>query len=89
VRTGDSDARILARAVEGTKTLDRGETGQYPVAAQSGNFVLVADASFISGSELYDADNEQFVSNLLTFLVSGDKDEDVPPTEGTDTPGGP
>lgn len=79
-RTGASDAEMLASAVEGTRTLGRDRTGDYPVVARNGGFVLVADASFVSASELYDADNELFVSNLLTFLVSGDKPDDVPST---------
>ena len=77
VQTGD-DAEVRMRATSGTKTLERRQTGEFPVVAQNGNFVLVADTSFLKSSEIYDMDNEQFVSNLLEFLVSGDKDEDVP-----------
>jgi hypothetical protein len=86
VRTGDG-ARIRMRAVPGTRTLERRQAGQYPVAAQNGNFVLVADTSFLKSSELYDLDNERFAGNLLEFLVSGDKDEDVPQTSGSDNGG--
>lgn len=89
VRTGDSDAETLVRAVDGTRTADRGVEDEYDVAARNGNFVLVADASIIERSELYDAHNERFVSNLLSFLVSGDKPDDVPPTATPDEdPGG-
>ncbi|PSP66290.1 hypothetical protein BRC79_07660 [Halobacteriales archaeon QH_8_67_27] len=77
VQTGD-DAEVRMRATSGTQTLERRQSGEYPVVAQNGNFVLVADTSFLKSSELYDMDNEQFVNNLLEFLVSGDKDEDVP-----------
>jgi len=85
VRTGDG-AQVLLRAAPGTKTDERRQEGQYPIAAQNDNFVLVADTSFLKSSEIYDMDNEQFVSNLLEFLVSGDKDEDVP--EGSGDMGG-
>jgi len=89
VRTGDSDAEMLVRAVDGTRTADRGVAGEYDVAARNGNFVLVADASLVERSELFDAHNERFVGNLLTFLVSGDKPDDVPPTATPDEdPGG-
>jgi len=88
VRTGDSDAASLVRAVDGTRRADRGTTGEYDVAARNGNFVLVADASFVERSELYDAHNERFVGNLLTFLVSGDKPDDVPRTTTPDDSGG-
>jgi len=89
VRTGDSDAETLVQAVDGTRTADRGIEGEYDVAARNGNFVLVADASLVERSELYDAHNERFVGNLLTFLVSGDKPDDVPPTATpAEDPGG-
>jgi len=80
IRTGDSDAETLVQAVDGTRTADRGVAGEYDVAARNGNFVFVADASLVERSELYDAHNERFVGNLLSFLVSGDKPDDVPPT---------
>ncbi|WP_123532906.1 DUF4350 domain-containing protein [Halosimplex salinum] len=85
VQTGD-DASVRVRAGPGTKTLERRQAGQHPVAAQNDNFVLVADTSFLKSSERYDMDNEQFISNLLDFLVSGDKDDDVP--SGGDGGGG-
>lgn len=83
--TADSDADVLVESVAGTKTLTRGQTGQYPIVARNDTFVLVADASFLERSELYDVDNEQFVSNLLAFLVGGEKETGVPPTP-TPTP---
>jgi len=81
VRTGDG-AQVRMRALPGTRTLERRQAGQYPVAAQNDNLVLVADTSFLKSSELYDLDNEQFAANLLEFLVSGDKDDDVPQGSG-------
>lgn len=86
VQTGN-DAQIRMRAASGSQTLERRQVGQYPVAAQNDNFVLVADTSFLKSSELYDMDNEQFVSNLLDFLVSGDKDDDVPQGSGNSSNG--
>ena len=77
VRTGDGP-QVRMRALSGTRTLERRQASQYPVAAQNDNFVMVADTSFLKSSELYDLDNERFASNLLEFLVSGDKDDDVP-----------
>ncbi|WP_459192501.1 DUF4350 domain-containing protein [Halosimplex sp. J119] len=78
----NDQADVRLRALPGSKTLDRRIEGEHPVAAQNGNFVLVGDTSFLKSSERYDMDNEQFISNLLEFLVSGDKDEDVPATGG-------
>jgi len=88
LRTGDSDAETVVQAVNGTRTIDRGVVGEYEVAARNGNFVLVADASMIERSELYDAHNERFVGNLLSFLVSGDKPDDVPQTATPDDDNG-
>ncbi|ELZ22445.1 hypothetical protein C475_18073 [Halosimplex carlsbadense 2-9-1] len=85
VQTGD-DSQVHMRALSGTRTLERRQASRYPVAAQSGNLVMVADTSFLKSSELYDLDNEQFAGNLLEFLVSGDKDEGVP--QGSDGNGG-
>ncbi|MFB6139143.1 MAG: DUF4350 domain-containing protein [Halosimplex sp.] len=85
VRTGDGP-QISIRAVSGTETLERRQAGRYPVAARSGNMVMVADTSFLKSSELYDMDNERLVSNVLQFLVSGDKEEGVP--EGDSGAGG-
>lgn len=84
----DDSATVVARAVEGTETLERRQAARYPVAAQNGNFVLVGDSAFVESSERYDVDNEQFVSNLLEFLVTGDKDEDVPSAGGSGGFGG-
>lgn len=87
VRTGD-DPQVRMRAIAGTRTLERRQAGQYPVAAQNDNLVMVADTSFLKSSELYDLDNERFAGNLLEFLVSGDKNEDVPRGSGGTGDGG-
>lgn len=81
-----SDAEPVLRAVEGTRTLSTRRTGDYAVAARNDNVTVVGDSSFVSPSELYDADNERLTSNLLSFLVTGDKPDDVPGADnGTET----
>lgn len=82
VPTGDVDVRYTA--VDGTRQLQTDREGELPVVVRSDNVVFVADSDFITRSELYDADNEVFVGNLLTFLVSGDKPDDVPEASGSD-----
>jgi hypothetical protein len=72
VVTEGDEANTLYTAVEGTKTMDTRRTGTYPVVVRSDSVVFVADGSFLSQPELYDADNEVFTSNLLSFLASGD-----------------
>lgn len=82
-----TDAEVLFTATNGTRTLETRRNGTYPTVVRNGNLVFVADSDFITTSELYDADNEVFTSNLLNFLVSGDKPDDVPETPGQ-TPDG-
>ncbi|MBX0287661.1 GldG family protein [Halomicroarcula sp. F28] len=66
-------------ATEGTTLSTTRESDTYGVLAQEGNFVTVGDASIFDQEYLYHADNEVLVSNLLDFLVSGDKSpEDAP-----------
>ena len=72
VVTNGSDVNTLYAAVEGTKTIDTRRAGTYPVVVRNGGMVFVADGSFLSQPELYDADNEIFTSNLLSFLAAGD-----------------
>ncbi len=83
------DIEMLYTAADGTKTLDTRREGDYAMAVRNENLVFVADSSFLDQSEVYDADNEVFIGNLLTFLVSGDLDEDFPSDGGATGPGPP
>jgi hypothetical protein len=68
-------ATPLLPAVEGTRAMKTDRTGTYHTAARNGNFLLVADASFMRDGEVYDADNEVFVSNVLGYLLGAESDE--------------
>ena len=72
VVTSGDDVAVHYTAVEGTKTIDTRRAGTYPVVVRNDSVVFAADGSFLSQPELYDADNEVFTGNLLSFLVSGD-----------------
>ena len=72
VATSGDDVTVHYTAVEGTKTIDTRRADTYPVVVRNDSMVFVADGSFLSQPELYDADNEVFTSNLLSFLVRGD-----------------
>jgi len=88
VRTGGgADALVTtvpSAALESTR-----ESGEYTVLARNDNVVAVGDVSFLTPDSYREADNEILVGNLATFLVSGDKDPDVPSTGSSDdqTPG--
>jgi len=72
VVTDSDDVAVHYTAVEGTKTIDTRRADTYPVVVRNDSMVFVADGSFLSQPELYDADNEVFIGNLLSFLASGD-----------------
>ncbi len=76
------DIEVLYTAADGTRTLDTRREGEYAMAVRSENLVFVADSTFMQESDVYDTDNEVFVSNLMDFLVSGDLDDNFP-TDGT------
>jgi len=65
-----TDADVLYTAADGTRTLNSRRGGTFPVVVRNENVVFVADSDFVTAAEVYDADNEVFVSNLLEFLVS-------------------
>jgi hypothetical protein len=70
--SGDDNVNDLMTTVRGTKTIDTRRADTYPVVARNDSVVFVADGSFLSQPELYDADNEVFTSNLIEFLLRGD-----------------
>lgn len=75
-----TDAEVLFTASDGTRKLETRRAGTFPTVVRNDTMVFVTDSDFMTTSELYDADNEVFVSNLMNFLVSGDKPDDVPRT---------
>lgn len=84
IPVGDEDADVLYTAADSARTYETERDGARPVVVRNDNVVVVADSDILTTSELYDADNEVFVSNALNFLVSGDKPDDVPATSGED-----
>ncbi|ERG92710.1 MAG: RNase PH-related exoribonuclease [Haloquadratum walsbyi J07HQW1] len=68
----DSRATTVFTAVDDTKTLETRRTGTYPTVVRNDDMVFVADSTFIQPIELYDTDNEVFVSNLMQFLLGGE-----------------
>lgn len=55
--------------------------GEYTIAAHVGNVTTVGDTDFLSPASVTVADNEEFVTGLARFLVSGDKEPISPDTE--------
>lgn len=74
---------------ERTELSETREQSRYNVVVRSGNVVAIGDSSVL-GQEYYQrADNEVFVSNLLDFLVSGQKIPANAPTPTTPEAGSP
>lgn len=82
------DGQILLRTAEQTRLI-RGDTpARHPVAVRSGNVVAVGDKTFLQDNNFNVVDNERFIENLGTFLISGDRRQtllDYPALAG-DTP---
>lgn len=73
-------ARVSSDRTEGTRT----------VAARDDNVVALGDASLLNSEWIRRNDNEAFVSSVLEFLVTGDKEDGVPaPSAGVDGPSPP
>ncbi|WP_336336777.1 DUF4350 domain-containing protein [Haloarcula brevis] len=84
----NGDAETTFTAAEGTRTLETRRTGTYPTVVRNDNMVFVTDSTFIRSSEIYDADNEVFVGNLLAFLLEGEAPGGDAPDAGFVTDGG-
>jgi hypothetical protein len=69
----NSPAKPLLQATDGTQRFSTRRSGQYVTAARTSNLVVVSDTTFMTDTDVYDVDNEQFVGNLLSFLTSGNK----------------
>ena len=57
--------------------------GDYAVAARNGNVTAVGDTDFLAPASATVAGNDRFVSNLASFLVTGEKAPGVPAAGGT------
>ena len=72
----------VLRTIEGTELSETRATGQYGVAVRADNVTAVGDASLFGQAYYRRGDNEVFVSNVLAFLVTGNKtptDAPAPP----------
>lgn len=66
------DGTPVLQTTQGTQ-LGSGPQDQYTVAVQQGNVLAVGDSSFIAGGNHLINDNDAFTSNLVEFLVSGER----------------
>ncbi len=65
----------LLRAAPQTRPSDTDDTTEtYPVAVRKNNVVWLGDKTFMRGDRYRIADNEAFMTYLVEFLASGDRD---------------
>ena len=89
VRT--NGGRVLLRSAANTQRADSDDAGRYPVAVRRGDVILLGDKSFMNDGRFRVADNEAFVTYLVEFLASGEREPGttIPdPDEETDSGGG-
>ena len=70
-----------ATKLSSTRTADT-----YTVAARNDNVVTLGDASLLDREWVHRGDNEVFVSAVLEFLVTGDKEAGAPKAPDSETP---
>lgn len=70
----------LVRATERTELSETRKEDRYGVVVRSGNLIVVGDSSIFGQEYIHRGDNEVFVSNVIDFLVGGDKTPANAPT---------
>ena len=78
----------LVRAAAGSRSSGREESGRLPLAARSGNAVVVGDSTVLDTDRFNVADNEAFLAYLFEFLVSGPRATETPTSTATPTENG-
>jgi len=73
-----------ATELASTRTADT-----YTVAARNDDVVTLGDASLLDREWVQRSDNEVFVSAVLEFLVTGDKEAGAPKSPGSQSPSSP
>jgi hypothetical protein len=70
-----SDGTTMARVTrEGTHYSVTRSSGEFAVAVRSGNVLLVGDSNVFTALDYNRGDNEQLVSETLSFVTSGPAD---------------
>jgi hypothetical protein len=82
--TTSENATAVLTASDVTLSSTR-KTGEYALAARNGNVLAVGDTDFMTADGATAGDTDAFASNVVAFLVSGDKEPGAPEPS---TPGG-
>lgn len=68
------EGRAVLVAGESTRSVRTDATGRYAVAAVNGNVLAIGDATFLRHGNYQVVDNDRLVTNLVRFLIGGDRD---------------
>ena len=82
MRGGEVLLRSAPRTLESSSDDER---GRHPVATRRGDVVVLGDKTFMSADRYRVADNEAFVTYLVEFLASGERDTSQSLTGGEET----
>ncbi|SEN66693.1 hypothetical protein SAMN05216388_1004143 [Halorientalis persicus] len=84
--TTDADATPIVQSDAQSSATRR--DGTYPVAVRTDSVVAIGNTEFLAPDSATVADNDAFVSNIASFLVTGDKQPGVPePADAATGPG--
>lgn len=64
-------------ASEGTRNARGDAEGEYAVAVRSDNVLAVGDRTFLQRGNFRVADNDLFLSNVVEFMTTGDRERDL------------
>lgn len=67
-----AEGENLLVATDGTKNIRGGTSGSHALAVRNGNVVAIGDSTFLRGGSFTVVNNDQFLENIVTFLVNAD-----------------
>lgn len=70
-------ATPLLVAADGTRSIRADTTGDYAVAMREGDVLAIGDKSFLGRGTYNVADNEEFIGNVVEFLVGAQRSKSV------------
>lgn len=68
---------VFLETRETTRSGRTGERTSFPLAVRTGNVVAIGDKSFMFEGSFNAADNDRLLSNLVTFLITGERTRDL------------
>ena len=78
--------QVILRTPASTKLSNAGEAERYPVAIRKGNVLALGDKTLLESGRHNVADNDAFISYVLAFTLSGDREQSPETPTPTPTP---